>query len=235
MYATIVQRIHANKDCSPQDNARYHKTGPGQYAEHEQFYGIRAGTLRRIAAKTYADTHYQDLDQLLQSPYNEFRLLATMILVMQFRKSTQQETRTSIYRYYLAQLNRINNWNLVDNSAHWIIGDYLWQKDRIVLFDLAKHTSQWPRRVAIVSTFYFIKKHDLNTTFQLAEYLLNDTEDLMHKAIGWMLRETGKINKSALSQFLYTHYHRIARTTLRYAIEHFPHEQRQAWLKGPQG
>ena len=234
MYHTIVQRIQDSRDCLATDNARYHKTGPGQYAEHERFYGIRAGTLRRIAAKMHAQTSFDDLSQLLASPYNEFRLIAIMILVMQYRTSNHRATHQAIYQYYLANLPRINNWNLIDNSAHWIVGAYLWQQDHDKLFDLIQSTCQWPRRVAIVSTFYFIKKGELHTTFSLAEALLNDREDLMHKAVGWMLRETGKISQARLRHFLSNHYANLPRTTLRYAIEHFPAQDRKAWLKSPQ-
>ncbi len=198
----------------------FFKTTPGHYAEHDQFLGIPVPTLRAIA-KEHTTLSHQDLHTLLTSPYNEERLLALLILVHQYKKSP-----LPTYHFYLDHLSYINNWNLVDSSAHLILGPHLEAHT-----DLAHSQNLWHRRIAIIATLYHIKKGNLDHTFHIAQALLNDTHDLIHKATGWMLREAGKQNLSALTAFLDAHHTRMPRTMLRYAIEKYPPETRAHYLK----
>lgn len=202
----------------------FFKTTPGHYAEHDKFLGIPVPTIRKIA-KQHADLHLSSLHTLLTSPYNEERLLALFILVHQYKKSPD-----TIFQYYLDNLSHINNWNLVDSSAHLIIGAHLLTRDKTLLLNLATSTNLWEKRIAIIATLYFIKKNTLDWTFKIAAILLHDTHDLIHKAVGWMLREAGKQNIDALTRFLNEHHIQMPRTMLRYAIEKLPPETRARYL-----
>ncbi|HEV2601758.1 MAG TPA: DNA alkylation repair protein [Candidatus Babeliales bacterium] len=206
----------------------YCKTGPGEYAEGDQFIGVTVPNIR-IIAKDFTTLSLQDLQTLLQSPINEERLLALIVLVTQYSKAKQAQ-KEEIYQFYLNNRQHINNWNLVDSSAHLIIGAHLLKQDKEILFKLAQSKNLWDRRIAIVATWYFIRKNELHTTFELAIILRNDTHDLMHKAVGWMLREAGKRNQTPLIHFLDQYATSMPRTMLRYAIEKFPEEQRKQYL-----
>jgi len=195
--------------------ARFFKTGPGQYAQHEQFLGVRVPDLRRIA-KQLKTLSLDEIETLLESPFNEKRFLALILLVDRYQKGKQEE----IYHFYLDHLDRVSNWNLVDASAHLIVGAHLIKRDKAVLLELARSHDLWRRRVAIVATWFFIRKKELDWTFKLAEMLLGDEEDLMHKAVGWMLREAGKKDEKRLRSFLKEHEPKMPRTMYRYAIEH---------------
>ena len=209
---------------------RYFKTGPGQYGEGDIFYGSSAAELRGLA-KQYQALAEAQLLKLLRSPFHEERAVALLILVHRFAKADAAE-RKHIYDLYLAHTAFINNWDLVDASAPHVVGAYLFDKSRKPLYRLARSRSLWERRISIVATAYFIRQHDFGDTLALAERLLTDKEDLMHKAVGWMLREVGKRDGDAARRFLVAHYPRLPRTTLRYAIERFPEAERQAYLKG---
>lgn len=208
---------------------RFFKTGPGEYGEGDHFRGIRVPVLRALARELKA-VNAEDATTLLQSDWHEDRLLALYLWTGIFKREPAQ--REAIYRAYLSNTNRINNWDLVDSSAPSIIGAWLSDKERTPLYELARSSNLWERRIAILATFYFIQKGDLQDTLQIAEILLGDKHDLMHKAVGWMLREAGKRDLEALEDFLKTHYLTMPRTMLRYAIEKFPEEKRQAYLKG---
>lgn len=208
----------------------YFKTGPGEYGEGDQFLGIDSPTLRRLA-KTYRLANFKILLSLLKSKYHEERLLALLILGLQFPKASV-EAKDEIFRFYLANTRSINNWDLVDCSAPHVVGAFLVDKDKAILSTLAESSSLWERRIAIVATNYFIRNYHFDTTFQIAERLMNDREDLIHKAVGWMLREVGKKHFEAEEAFLRIHYQKMPRTMLRYAIEKFPEELRQRFLKG---
>lgn len=214
----------------PENKASYFfKTGAGHYAEHDIFIGVTVPTVRKIAQQ-FAQLPLHELQALLESKINEERLLALIILTQQYKRA-DSHNRETIYQFYLKNLEHVNNWNLVDTSAHLIIGAHLLNKDRSSLIEVAQSPTLWERRIAIVSTWYFIRNNDLEWTFTISQLLLNDTHDLIHKAVGWMLRETGKKDEAALVKFLDAHSQIMPRTMLRYAIEKFPEEQRQEYLK----
>ncbi len=210
--------------------AWFFKTGKGQYAEGDRFLGLTVPQMRRIALR-YRDLSLPDLARVLASPFHEHRLAALEILVAKFEKASDGE-REQMAEFYLRQTARINNWDLVDASAPYVLGEYLLTRPREILDRLAASDNLWERRIAIVSTFAFIRHGDVRSTFRIAERLLGDRHDLIHKATGWALREAGKVSQPALVRFLRKHYARIPRTTLRYAIERFPPEQRTQMLRG---
>lgn len=208
----------------------FFKTGPGQYGEGDLFRGIRLPVLRTLA-KAYERLDIRDVLELLQSPYHEDRLVALLILIRIYRRS-DDAARASIYRHYLDHTRFINNWDLVDASAGYIVGDWLLERRRGDLTRLARSADLWERRIAIVATSRFIKEGEFEETLRIARLLLRDRHDLIHKAAGWMLREVGKRDLPALEAFLADHYKEMPRTMLRYAIERFPEPRRQAYLKG---
>lgn len=210
---------------------RFFKTGSGQYAEGDVFVGLTVPASRSLAKKYHSLSH-NDINKLLTSPIHEERLIALFILVDQFNNSTELE-KSKIYKFYLKNIKFVNNWDLVDASADKIVGAYLLDKPRQKLFELAMSPQLWERRIAIIATYQFMKvKKETEDTFRVAELLLSDKHDLIHKAVGWMLREAGKIDQSKLVNFLKKHYDQLPRTTLRYAIEHFPESQRHLFLQG---
>jgi len=195
---------------------RFFKTGPGQYGEGDLFRGIRVPALRRLS-RTHQKIPLEQVEQLLQSAYHEDRLLALLILVRQYARAEEAKQAT-IYKLYISNTKFINNWDLVDSSAEHIIGAYLIDKSQKPLDQLARSRSIWERRIAILSTFYFIRRGKFETTLRIAERLLTDKEDLIHKAVGWMLREIGNRDLKKEEAFLKTHYREMPRTMLRYAI-----------------
>jgi 3-methyladenine DNA glycosylase AlkD len=210
--------------------AWFFKTGKGQYAEGDRFLGLTVPNMRRIALR-YVGLSLKDLARLLGSPWHEYRLAALEILVARFEKGGETEQQ-QVADFYLQQTGRINNWDLVDASAPYILGAFLLTRPRDILDRLAASDNLWERRIAIVSTFAFLRKGDTKDTFRIAERLLGDSHDLIRKASGWALREAGKTNQAALVRFLRKHYTRLPRTTLRYAIERFPPAQRERMLQG---
>ena len=213
-----------------QHSQRFFKTGKGEYGEGDLFLGIRVPALRK-QVKQFEDTALEGIQELLTSPFHEERLLALLLLVRQFSKG-QPDTQTAIYTFYLNHTQFINNWDLVDSSAHHIVGPYLAHRDRTPLDKLAESESLWERRIAIISTFHFIKQEQFDDALAISKQLLSDPEDLIHKAVGWMLREIGKRDLAAEETFLKAHYQQMPRTMLRYAIEKFPQPKRQQYLKG---
>jgi len=213
-------------DSTPEKVSLYFKTGPGEYAEHDRFIGITVPTLRKIA-RGFATLDLEDLGLLIQSKINEERLLALIILTGQYKDGTP-DRQEEIYQFYITNISYINNWNLVDSSAHLIVGAHLFGRDRGVLEDLALSEDLWERRIAIVSTWYFIRQSDLEWTFKIAKLLLNDSHDLIHKSVGWMLREAGKKNEDILISFLYDHVNQMPKTMLRYAVERLSAAQKVA-------
>lgn len=205
---------------------RFFKTGPGEYGEGDLFLGITVPVLRKLA-KEHRGIALDEAVELLQSPLHEVRLLALLIMVLHAKQNG-----AAVCRAYLANTRRINNWDLVDCSAEHIVGAHLFERDRKPLTRLAKSKSLWERRIAIIATFYFIRRNQFDDTLALADLLLNDKEDLMHKAVGWMLREVGKRDLNAEEEFLLPRYQNMPRTMLRYAIERFPEPKRLAWLQG---
>ncbi|MFA6173317.1 MAG: DNA alkylation repair protein [Kiritimatiellales bacterium] len=278
----ITKQLKALGNKTAAEHAlRFFKTGPGQYGEGDLFLGIRVPVLRTVA-KEHRNITLDDAVELLQSPLHEVRLLALLIMVLQYERGGNE---AAIYRAYLANTHRINNWDLVDVTASQIVGSHLFDRNRdqpehlinepssspvivgrasrirervsaqkhrlpgvpgkpvlqetaetseslTVLTKLAKSKSLWERRIAIIATFYFIRRNQFDDTLAVADLLLNDQEDLMHKAVGWMLREVGKRNLKTEEDFLLPRCKQMPRTMLRYAIEKFPEPKRLAYLNG---
>lgn len=213
--------------------ARFFKTGPGEYAEGDRFRGIPVPVLRRIAG-TFQNLPLEEAERLLASPFHEDRLLALLVLMKIYARGGDA-ARRKVYTLYLRNTSRINNWDLVDLSAPHIVGAFLEGKDKKTLERLARSKSLWDRRIAILATFHFIRRGAFDDTLRIARLLLTDPEDLIQKAVGWMLREVGKRNREALEAFLDAHCTRMPRTMLRYAIERLPEPKRRAYLSGRSG
>lgn len=213
---------------------RFFKTGKGEYGEGDIFLGLTVPQQREISKK-YSSLALSKIQKLLDSKFHEHRLTGLLILVSKYKKYSSkkdEELKKEIINFYLKNTKKINNWDLVDLSAPNVLGDYLLDKDKKILYNLAKSKNLWEKRISIVSTLTFIKKNNLGDTLKISEILLRDKHDLIHKAVGWMLREVGKKNKRILLDFLKTNYQEISRTTLRYSIERFPEEERKKILKG---
>lgn len=213
-----------------QHSQRFFKTGKGEYGEGDCFLGIRVPVLRQHV-RQYRDVESEEVLKLLSSRYHEQRLFALLMLVDKFKRATNKE-QAWIYKQYLANTQFINNWDLVDSSADKIVGAYLEQRSRKPLYKLAKSTSLWERRIAIMATFHFIRQDDFSDTLAICELLIDDDQDLIHKATGWMLRETGKRDMEVEMKFLDRFYLAMPRTMLRYAIERLPEADRRAYLEG---
>jgi 3-methyladenine DNA glycosylase AlkD len=209
---------------------RFFKTGKGEYAEGDKFLGIRVPELRGCA-KEYREISIDDALELLRSELHEVRLLALFILVGKYSAKNNPD-KEMIYQSYLGHTEFINNWDLVDCSAEHIIGVHLFSGDKKPIYRLTGSKSLWERRIGIMSTFHFIKRNHFSDTLSIAEILLKDREDLIHKAVGWMLREIGKRDILVEEDFLDKFYKQMPRTMLRYAIEKFPETKRQAYLRG---
>jgi len=209
---------------------RFFKTGKGEYGEGDIFLGIRVPLLRRLVKK-YGGISIAEVRKLLHSKFHEERLLAVLMLVQLF-KSADESVQKQVYDLYLENTEFINNWDIVDISASNIVGAHLYEKDKAPLYDLVQSKNLWERRIAIIATFYFIRQNEFDDTLKLAKILLNDKEDLIHKAVGWMLREVGKREIEFEEEFLQEHYKIMPRTMLRYAIEKFPETSRKMYLRG---
>ena len=219
----------ANKEIA-EHSQRFFKTGKGQYGEGDIFLGIRVPVLRKIAKK-FRRISLAEVSKLLESKFHEERLLSILMLVNLF-KSGDEDDQALIYDLYLEKTKLINNWDIVDISAGNIVGAFLFKKDKAPLYRLVLSENLWERRIAIVATFYFIRNDEFDDTLKIAEILFTDKEDLIHKAVGWMLREVGKRVIEIEEEFLEEHYLKMPRTMLRYAIERFPETRRKMYLKG---
>jgi 3-methyladenine DNA glycosylase AlkD len=212
-----------------QNSARFFKTGEGQYGAGDIFLGVTVPEQRAIVKK-YTDLSLTDIEQLLQSKEHEYRLSALMLLVNKYKKAGIKEQK-QIFQLYLANTQWINNWDLVDSSAADIVGDYLRDKDKKILFTLACSRNLWEKRIAMIATFAYIKTGESTVALEIAEILINDTHDLIQKAVGWMLREVGKRCGQAQEEiFLKKHHKTMPRTTLRYALEHFSPQERKYYM-----
>lgn len=225
--STIRKQLLSFKTSTADDAKRFFKTGPGDYAAHDQFLGIPVPALRKIA-KTHCSLPIETIQQLLHSKLNEERLLALLILIDRYQKNEKE--RSFLYNFYLKNTQHINNWNLVDASAHHIVGAHLFPKQSRMLTTLAKSNHLWERRIAIVATWYFIRHDQYEATIKIATILLKDSHDLIHKSVGWMLREMGKRNQHYLIDFLDQHASIMPRTMLRYAIEKLPADLRDFYV-----
>ena len=209
---------------------RFFKTGKGEYGEGDKFLGIRVPVIRQ-QAKKYQDISVTEIQRLLKSRFHEERLCALLLLVGKFNNGSSAD-RERLYKLYVGNTRYINNWDLVDSSASYIVGAYLADKDKQPLYVLARSTALWERRIAIMATFHFIKLGQFDHGLRLSKVLVNDQQDLIHKAVGWMLREIGNRDWKAEEAFLKTLYKKMPRTMLRYAIEKFPERKQQRYLKG---
>lgn len=209
---------------------RFFKTGPGEYGEGDTFIGVTVPHQRKVS-KMFKELPLQETEKLLSSKVHEERLTGLLILVLQFEKADEKEQK-KIVNFYKKNMAAVNNWDLVDSSAHKILGPHFINKDRKQLYTWAKSKNLWKRRISIMTTLHFIYERDFSETLKLSELLLNDSEDLIHKAVGWMLREVGNRDIKTEEAFLKKHYKKMPRTMLRYAIEKFPEKKRKAYLKG---
>lgn len=208
--------------------SRFFKTGKGQYGEGDIFLGIPVPEQRSVAKKY--DLNLDEIKELLYDEIHEFRLVALFILIQKYQNA-DEKLKKQIYEFYLKNAKRINNWDLVDLSANHIVGNYLMDRDKKILFELAKSDNLWERRIAMLSCFEFIKNNKFDTALKISEKLLNDKQDLIHKAVGWMLREIGKRDLDAEENFLKKYYKKMPRTMLRYSIERFPENKRKFYMK----
>ncbi len=234
----LLQAITARADASQAEGlSRFFKTGPGQYGEGDKFLGIKVPVTREVVKACWLETSLQDLEECIASEYHEVRLATLLALVEIFAHAKRFPARPGISQqdcvdFYLAHTDRINNWDLVDLSCYPLLGVWLLDKDRQLLYDLARDGKTiWEQRIGIVSTMTFIRHGQLQDTFDIADILLHHPHDLIHKAVGWLLREAGKRNKEALVEYLEPRYQNMPRTMLRYAIEKFPEAERQQYLK----
>ena len=212
----------------------FFKTGQGEYGEGDIFLGVIVPETRKTAIK-FKSLPLSSIEELLKSKIHEERLCALLLLVHNYnqaKKNNDEKTKQEIYDFYLNSTNHINNWDLVDLSCHQIVGDYLKDKDKSILYHLSKSNNLWERRIAVISTAAFIRDNNFTDTINLSEILLKDKHDLIHKAVGWMLREMGKRDLKPLLSFLNKHYKQMPRTMLRYSIEKLPEKQRKQYLNG---
>ena len=253
----LLEEITARADASQVEGlSRFFKTGPGQYGEGDKFLGIKVPVTREVVKACWRETTLQDLEECIASDYHEVRLSALLALVEVFAhakrfpvkpgmtegkpgmtETTSCPARPGISQqdcvdFYLAHTDRINNWDLVDLSCYPLLGVWLLDKDRQLLYDLARNGKTiWEQRIGIVSTMTFIRNGQLQDTFAIADILLHHPHDLIHKAVGWLLREAGKRDKDALVKYLKSRYQTMPRTMLRYAIEKFPEAERKQYMK----
>ncbi len=213
--------------------SRFFKTGPGQYGEGDKFLGIKVPVTREVVKECWKEVGIDQLEECISSKYHEVRLAALLALVEIFRHAKRRPgiSQQECVSFYLSHTDRINNWDLVDLSCYPLLGEWLLDKDRSLLYDLARSgRTIWEQRIDMVSTMTFIRHGQIDDTFAIADILLHHPHDLIHKAVGWLLREAGKKDKAALEAFLHPRYKSMPRTMLRYAIEKFPEEERQHYL-----
>jgi 3-methyladenine DNA glycosylase AlkD len=206
----------------------FFKTGKGEYGEGDIFLGIRVGDTRAVAKK-YKDMPLSEIKELLKSKIHEHRQVALFILIEKYKKA-DEKGKKKIYDFYWKNSKKVNNWDLVDLSADKIVGDYLFDKDKKLLYKLARSKNLWEKRISIIATFHFIKNGKFDDTLRISKILLNDEHDLIHKAVGWMLREIGKRDQKVEEKFLKKHYKKMPRTMLRYAIERFDDKKRKFYM-----
>ncbi len=208
---------------------KFFKTGPGEYGEGDVFLGLTVPKIRKVVQQ-YKQLALSDIETLLNSEIHEERLCALLILVHKYQKGTPEE-KEAVYDFYLKNAKKVNNWDLVDSSAEKIMGPHLLNKDKDILYKLVKSDNLWERRIAIMTTFHFIKNNKFEDTLKLSEMLITDPHDLIHKAVGWMLREVGKRDQELEETFLKKHYKAMPRTMLRYAIEKFDEKKRKFYMQ----
>lgn len=227
---TITSELQALTNAEKREIfPRFFKVGKGEYGEGDRFLGVTVPNIRAIA-KLHKDISIEEIRELIQSEWHEVRLCALIIMVEKSKKK-DEALRKELFNLYLSQTKRINNWNLVDLSCRFIIGEYLLDKSRDILYQLAQSPLLWDNRIAIVSTYAFIRKGQLEDTYALSDLMMHHPHDLMHKAIGWMLREAGKRDSERLYDYVMSHRADMPRTMLRYAIEKFSPKERAILMK----
>ncbi|MHA1522227.1 MAG: DNA alkylation repair protein [Promethearchaeota archaeon] len=232
LLASIQKELE--RHIEPEKQAKYPKffqVFPGGYGEGDHFLGVRVPQIRKIA-KTHLKIPLEDLDPVISNKYHEIRLCAFMILVEKYNKAKSKSETQAIAEYFLQNRQYCNNWDLVDNTVYKTLGPYLIDKDKSILYDFAREGTLWEQRIAMITTFYFIKERKFDDALRIAEILLHHEHDLIHKAVGWMLREIGNRHRPTEEKFLKKHYQNMPRRMLRYAIEKFEPELRQKYLKG---
>ena len=230
----LLQEMLERSDSSQVEGlSRFFKTGPGQYGEGDCFLGIKVPVTREVVKSCWSSVGFDEIEECLASRYHEIRLAALLSLVQIFSHSKKDRARQKeCVDFYLAHTDAINNWDLVDLSCYPLLGEWLLDKERSVLYDLARNgKSIWEQRIGIVSTMAFVRRGQIDDTFAISDILLHHPHDLIHKAVGWLLREAGKRDKAALVAYLEPRFRTMPRTMLRYAIEKFPEEERKAYLK----
>lgn len=227
---TITNKLQALSDAEKREIfPKFFKAGKGEYGEGDRFLGVTVPNIRAIA-KLHKDISIEEIRELIQSEWHEVRLCALIIMVEKSKKK-DEALRKELFNLYLSQTKRINNWDLVDLSCRFIIGEYLLDKSRDILYQLSQSSLLWDNRIAIVSTYAFIRKGQLEDTYALSDLMMQHPHDLMHKAIGWMLREAGKRNPERLYDYVMSHRADMPRTMLRYAIEKFSPKERTILMK----
>lgn len=233
MFSTkdILSAMNAHADSEKARHlSSFFKTGKGEYGEGDRFMGLTVPQQREIAKK-YTTVSLDVLDDLMRSEFHEQRLTALLILIRKYQKTSVREEQETYIRFYLEHTPFINNWDLVDLSCYLLLGHWLADKDRSLLYRLAQSSNFWEQRIAIVSCMYFVRQRDFKDCLAIADLLLEHPHDLIHKAVGWLLREVGKKDENLLTEFLTDRHARMPRTMLRYAIERFPEEKRQQYLQ----
>ena len=214
------------------DLLKFFQVFPGGYGEGDKFIGVTVPNQRAVSKKYFKEISIHEIEKLLSDEIHEYRLTATFMLVLKYQKEKDENRKQEIVDTYIRNIERINNWDLVDSSAHLILGPHLMERDREILYEFASSKNLWVQRVSVIATLHFIRNNQFNDTFRIAEMLLNHKHDLIHKAVGWMLREAGNRNFESEFEFLKENYKKMPRTMLRYAIEKFPEGLRQSFLKG---
>ncbi len=209
----------------------FFKTGAGEYGEGDEFIGVTVPNTRKVA-RNNVSISFNELLSILKSEVHEDRMCALLILVYKLEKAKEEKEKEQIINFYTKYHLHGNNWDLIDCVADKLLGKWLIDKDKSILYEYAKSKNIWERRISIISTFHFIKNNQFQDTLSISKILLHDKHDLIHKAVGWMLRETGKRNLNVLENFLKSNYKRMPRTMLRYSIEKFPEDKRQSYFKG---
>ena len=230
MHQKIVKELNKFKNPLQAKNLqRFFKTGKGEYGEGDVFLGLKMGQTRQVMKKYFRDTHLKDVQKLLDSKIHEHRMTAVLILVEKFKKA-EDKLKKEIFDFYLTNTKSINNWDLIDLSSPNVIGNYLLDKERKILYKLAKSKNLWEKRISILATAVFIRQQQFKDTIKIAKILLQDSHDLIHKAVGWMLREVVKKDEKELIKFLDKYTLQMPRTMLRYAIERLPEKKRKYYL-----
>ncbi len=232
-YKEIIRELQFLKDPKQAKILQgFFKTGLGQYGEGDIFLGIKVPIIRQVSKKYFSIINFKDLEALLKSGIHEYRLVALFILIKKYEIAKNEKERTEIFKLYIKNRKFINNWDLVDLSAPNIVGNYLLNKDRKILYKFAKSDHLWTKRIAMLSCYAFIRNGETRDVLKIAEILLNDKHDLIHKVVGWMLRELGKrVSQEVEEEFLKKYYKKMPRTMLRYAIERFSEKKKKFYMK----